>query len=176
MRIMLIIPIIVSIFGIGTLLISFISDLSEDEPISIDKQNSRITSISMEKLRADANNSGSKTSSYSKNNEWISSFEENKNQDFFYPVTEVSINMPLDKVYRTVAVYNIETEQLEPYQHFCVSQVINKFGVNHSVKESQDKIKFYIYTQSDKKAKRIIEELKYYDIKSILKTRIKEEG
>ena len=174
MRIMIVVPIFITILGMGTLLVSFLSDLSEDEPISL-TENSNITSILSLDDKLKEEEKDIKSSAYADSNKWIASFEDYKKKDFFYPVTEVSINMPLDKVYKTITVYYIETEQLEPYQNFCVSQVINKFRVNYTMKEAKEKIKFFIYTQNNQTAEKIIEQLKFYDIKAVLKKRIQEE-
>jgi hypothetical protein len=165
-------PILIFIFGMGAFLTSFIGDINRDEIVvtSYEKSkevlNSSLTSFdSNETFIRDVNES-----------KWIEPFYEMKKENFHYPVSDVSINMPLDKVYVKVKIYVLKTEYLEPYQNFCVNQVLNKFhGVSHKLIDNGDRIKFNIKSRQKKVIEGIIQELNSYDIRTELSNYIKEE-
>jgi len=61
----------------------------------------------------------------------------------------------------------LETEFLEPYQNFCVNQVLEKFPtVRYKIIENNDKIKFKIYSQNKKSLEQFKKELNISDIKA----------
>jgi hypothetical protein len=169
-------PILIFAFGMGAFLTSFVGDINKNESIATSYKESReVLETSLSSL--DEVNQTSFQSLNEKNStNWIEPFHEMKMENYHYPVTDVSINMPLDKIYRRVKIYVLDTEYLEPYQNFCVNQVLNKFrGVSHKLIDDGDRIKFIIKSRRKKAIDGIIKELKYYDIKTALSDYIKEE-
>jgi len=154
-------PILIFAFGMGAFLTTFVGDVtSEDEAILIDSR-SEIFFTKEEVLKKE----GSENTVLENRNRWFYQFQESKVADYHYPVTEVSIHLPLNKPDNRKK-YTLTTEYLEPYQNFCVNQVLNKLkNTRYKVIEAGDKIKFKINSIDKKNIEKIMEEFKYYDIK-----------
>jgi|GEM_PF-2265166 len=168
-------PILIFAFGMGAFLTSFVGDINKNETVSTTYENSReVLNSSLSSF--DTTQNIKNTQNELNDSKWVEPFHTMKMDNYHYPVTDVSINMPLDKIYRRVKIYVLDTEYLEPYQNFCVNQVLNKFrGVSHKLIDDGNRIKFIIKSRRKKVINGIIKELKYYDIKTALSDYIKEE-
>ena len=155
-------PILIFAFGMGAFLTTFVGDVnSEDGTILVDNKND-VFFTKEEALKKD--NPNSETNDSENRTKWLYQFQESKITDYHYPVTEVSIHLPLEKPDNRKR-YRLTTEYLEPYQNFCVNQVLNKLhNTRYKLIETGEKIKFKIETTDKRNVKYIINEFKYYDI------------
>ena len=151
-------PILIFAFGMGAFLTTFLDDINSDLPTE--------NLITKQEALNQIENINSPIDSYTKDSGWIDKFQKNINHDYYYPVTEVSVKIPL-KGKSGINYYILETEFLEPYQNFCVNQVLEKFpAVRYRIIENNDKIKFKIYSQNKKSLKLFRKELNISDIKA----------
>ena len=155
-------PILIFAFGMGAFLTTFVGDVnSEDGTILIDSRTKTFFTKEEVLKRANSNN---ETVNSENRNRWLYRFQESRVSNYHYPATEVSIHLPLDKPDNRKR-YTLTTEYLEPYQNFCVNQVLNKLNnIRYKVIENGNKIKFKIDSTDKNNIKKIIEEFKYYDI------------
>jgi len=153
-------PILIFAFGMGAFLTTFLDDINQDF-----SKKDLVTKQTILKA-SKPENVLSTYSASSENKSWIDKFKKNLVNNYYYPVTEVSIKIPLKGVSK-IKYYILETEFLEPYQNFCVNQVLEKFPtVRYKIIENNDKIKFKIYSQNKKSLEQFKKELNISDIKA----------
>jgi len=155
-------PILIFAFGMGAFLTTFVGDVnSEDGTILTDSKNdiffTKEEALKKESLNSESVDSENRT-------KWLYQFQESKVANYHYPATEVSIHLPLEKPDHRKR-YKLTTEYLEPYQNFCVNQVLNKLtNIRYKLIETGDKIKFKIESTDNRNIDAIVKEFKYYDI------------
>jgi hypothetical protein len=157
-------PILVFAFAIGTFFITFFSSVNVelDEPLDVELLTHE-EFLQMERELAKREEVANKG-----RDSWLDVFQESHIKDHDYPAKEVSIHMPLYKPAKMKG-HTLSTEYLEPYHNFCVNQVLKKVRrVRYKVVEKGDKIKFIITTPSKDSIQKIIKELNFYDIRSIV--------
>lgn len=166
-------PILIFAFGMGAFLTTFVGDISEEdkqflESSCYDNVEGDNLLTKEEILKLSANKYLDENSDNDKN-KWFHKFQESRKNTYHYPVTEVSIHLPLDKPDNR-KIYSITTEYLEPYQNFCVNQVLKKNrSIRYKIIESGDRLRFKINSTDKKTINALIEELKFYDIKTTFK-------
>jgi len=155
-------PILIFAFGMGAFLTTFVGDVnSEDKNILMKNKDDNLFTKEEALKKA---NSNIEVANSEKRDRWLYQFQESKVTNYYYPATEVSIHLPLHKK-SNIKTYSLTTEYLEPYQNFCVNQVLNKLPhTRYKVIETDNKIKFKIITTDRKNISMIKQEFKYYDI------------
>jgi hypothetical protein len=164
-------PILIFAFGMGAFLTTFVGDISSEDSFNPSEivggsQNIGEPIFSKESI---LNVKNSQSVEKDESEDWLNSFQKDLSTDFHYPVTEVSIKLPLNnKVEKNT--FTLSTEYLEPYQNFCVNQILNKEkNIRYKLIESGDKIRFIIDSSNKKTIDSLEKELQYYDIKTVLK-------
>ena len=156
-------PVLIFAIGMGVFLTNYLININDVEvaPSDIDREEKIYTRNEL--LQTPKN---TKTES---NSSWLEHFQKSWVKDYHYPVVEVSIKLPLSKK-SEIHYFTLETEYLEPYQNFCVNQVLNKFhNVNYKMVESGDKIKFRIFSTNRDILETLQKELENFEIETILK-------
>ena len=162
-------PILIFAFGMGAFLTTFVGDVNGEDSSNIEITENSTFFTKEDALKKDLENS--KNIEKSKRKEWLHKFQESKVYEYHYPVTEVSIRLPLNKPDNR-KIYSLTTEYLEPYQNFCINQILNKTkNVRYKIVENGNKIKFKISSVNKNNIDFILKEFKYYDIKSITNNR-----
>jgi hypothetical protein len=158
-------PILVLAFGMGTFLTTFVGDVSSENEIETSSKKVFLTKT--EALKIEQEERERADISLKKDDNWLQSFQDSKVEEYHYPVKEVSIHLPVYQP-KKEKVFSISTEYLEPYQNFCVNQVLNKTKqIRYKIVEKGDKIKFHITSPSKQSIDFVKNELKLYDIRSI---------
>ncbi len=152
-------PILIFAFGMGVFLTTFVGDVSsEEEYSSLDSEEIYFTKNSVlrdKKINTDRGESES-------NRSWLDEFQTTHLTDYHYPVTEVSIKIDKPSYKK---FHSITTEYLEPYQNFCVNQVLNRVSnIRYSITEKDDKIRFKIDSINKASIDQIRKEFKEYEI------------
>ncbi len=99
------------------------------------------------------------------------SIDANTGNDDFLPVTEVLIKTSLVKdIKKTIKIYKIETNSLDPYQIFCLQEELNRFGVKYTFKKNKNQIRLYVISTNLKKLKKLVDVLKRYNIIATIKS------
>ncbi len=157
-------PIIIFAFGMGVFLSTFVGDISQDFNNTRINESNILTKNDL--FSSLDNNKSSDVSNFDKKQSWSEQLQSYNKTDYHYPVTEVTMKIAIAiEKNVTAPTYSISTGYLEPYQNFCVNQVLNDLkGIKYRVVESGDKIKFIIDSQNKLTLDKIATELKYHDI------------
>jgi hypothetical protein len=161
----IIFPILIFAFGLGTFITTFVEDVSSESDMELPDRTllTREEAMSIERNMAKIREETEREERH-----WMAEFQESMEKDYHYPVKEVSIHLPLYKPEKR-KVYTLSTEYLEPYQNFCVNQVLNKVkNIRYKVIENGDRIKFNINSTSKKTVEDMIKEFEYYDIRAVV--------
>lgn len=105
---------------------------------------------------------------------WFNKLGKDKKDDFYYPVTEISIELDLDQNvdfnYRNrVRNFKLTTQPLNDYHYFCLKQVLEQSRVKHKLERYNNDVAVILYSQDAKVLDTIVKELNIYDIKSSVK-------
>ena len=105
---------------------------------------------------------------------WFNKLGKDKKEDFYYPVTEISIELNLDQNvdsnYRNrVRNFKLITQPLNDYHYFCLKQVLDQSRVKHKLERYNNDVAVILYSQDAKVLETIVKELNIYDIKSSVK-------
>lgn len=102
---------------------------------------------------------------------WLNSLDKDKEDDFYYPVTEITIDLDLDqnvdnKFRNRVRNFKLVTQTLNEHHYFCLKQVLEQSRVKHKLERFDNEIAVILYSNSPKALETIVKELNIYDIKS----------
>lgn len=105
---------------------------------------------------------------------WFNKLGKDKKDDFYYPVTEISIKLHLDQNvdsnYRNrVRNFKLITQPLNDYHYFCLKQVLDQSRVKHKLERYNNDVAVILYSEDVKVLETIVKELNIYDIKSSVK-------
>ncbi len=105
---------------------------------------------------------------------WLHKFEKDKSDDFYYPVTEITIDLNLDqnvdkKFRNRVRHFRLVTQPLSDYHYFCLKQVLDQSRVKHKIERFNNDVAVILYSQDYKALRSIVNELNKYDIASSVK-------
>ena len=105
---------------------------------------------------------------------WLSKLDKDKEDDFYYPVTEISIDLKLDqnvdsKYRNRIRNFKLVTQPLNDYHYFCLKQVLDQSRVKHKIERFNNDVAVILYSKSLTALETIVKELNIYDIKSSVK-------
>lgn len=105
---------------------------------------------------------------------WLGRLDKDKQEDYYFPVTEISINLDLeqdvDSKYRNRSRYfKLITQSLNNYHYFCLKQVLDQSRIKHKIERYNNDIAVILYSQNGKVLNSIVKELNKYDIQSSVK-------
>lgn len=114
--------------------------------------------------QSDANQTADKTV-------WFDKLDKDKREDFYYPVTEISIKLSLDenvdKKFRSHRKqFKLVTQSLDEHHYFCLKQVLEQSRVKHKLERFDNEIAVILYSNSEPALETIVKELDIYNIKS----------
>jgi len=95
---------------------------------------------------------------------WIERFSEHEDEGYFYPVTEIFVEVDLKDPPKTTTIYQLKAGELDPYQLFCLKEVLKKEKVKYLFEHKKDDMKLIIYSKNLKQLKNIVKKLKNYAI------------
>lgn len=104
--------------------------------------------------------------------DWRQSMQKsNEADDFYYPVTEIRIDLHLyqdvDEKFRTrVRHFKLKTQKLNSYHYFCLKQVLDQSHTHHKLEAYQNEIGVILYSNDSKELQVIVDDLAKYGIKS----------
>lgn len=104
---------------------------------------------------------------------WLTSLSKDQDQDSYYPVTEISIDLNLlesvdQKFKHRVRYFKLQTQKLNDYHFFCLQQVLEQSHINHKIERFQDEIGVILYSNNQTTLNKIVKELKKYGINSAM--------
>ena len=97
---------------------------------------------------------------------WLESFSHSETQGYFYPVTEISIELNLKNPNKIKNSYILKTGKLDEYQLFCLKQVLKQHRINYKLQEIKGDAEVVIYSTKRPKLNQIVKALKPYKIQS----------
>lgn len=101
---------------------------------------------------------------------WIERFSEQEDEGYFYPVTEIFIEVDLKDQPKKTTFYQLNAGNLDPYQLFCLKEVLKQYQVKYMFEQNRDDMKLIIYSQDLSQLNNILKTLKNYAINaSIIK-------
>lgn len=101
---------------------------------------------------------------------WIERFSEQEDEGYFYPVTEIFIEVDLKDPPKKTTLYQLKAGNLDPYQLFCLKEVLKQYKVKYMFEQKRDDMKLIIHSQNLSQLKNIVKTLKNYAINaSIIK-------
>lgn len=155
------------IYGLGAVISALVFIFIVAFLIDINRSTVTLDPLQKPKQLSDSNHTGQFAP-------WLSKLGIDKKDDFYYPVTEISIDLDLDQSvdskYRNRARYfKLVTQPLNDYHYFCLKQVLDQSRVKHKIERFNNDVAVILYSQSLTALKTIVKELNIYDIKSSVK-------
>lgn len=95
---------------------------------------------------------------------WIERFSERENQGYFYPVTEIFVEVDLKEPPKKTTIYQLRAGDLDPYQIFCLKEVLKQYQVKYMFEQNKDETKLVIHSKNLDQLKSIVKSLKNYAI------------
>jgi hypothetical protein len=95
---------------------------------------------------------------------WIERFSEHENQGYFYPVTEIFVEVDLKEPPKKTTIYQLKAGDLDPYQIFCLKEVLKQYQVKYMFEQNKNDIKLLIYSKNLNQLNSIVKSLKNYAI------------
>jgi hypothetical protein len=160
-------PILIFAFTLGAFFITFFNSVKveENKPVEVEL----LTHEEFLQMERDLARKKELAQQEKKRVGWLESFQESHIKDHDYPAKEVSIHLQLYKP-APEKLFTLSTEYLEPYHNFCVNQVLKKTkNVRYKIIEKDDMIKFIMKSPNRPILEKLIQELKFYDIRAVLK-------
>ena len=101
---------------------------------------------------------------------WIERFSEHEDEGYFYPVTEIFVEVDLKDPPKKTTIYQLKAGELDPYQLFCLKEVLKQEKVKYMFEQKKEDLKLVIYSKNLSELKSIVAKLKNYAINaSIIK-------
>jgi len=101
---------------------------------------------------------------------WIQRFSEHENEGYFYPVTEIFVEVDLKEPPSKTEIYQLKAGDLDPYQLFCLKEVLKQYQLKYMFEQKKDEMKLVIYSENLPQLMNIVKTLKNYAINaSIIK-------
>ncbi len=101
---------------------------------------------------------------------WIERFSKHESQGYFYPVTEIFVEVDLKDPPKKRRVYQLKAGDLDPYQLFCLKEVLKQYKIKYMFEQKKQDTKLIIYSENLSQLKNIVKTLKNYAINaSIIK-------
>ena len=101
---------------------------------------------------------------------WIERFSKHENQGYYYPVTEIFVQVDLKETPKKTKIYELKAGDLDPYQIFCLKEVLKQYRLKYMFEQKKDRVKLIIYSENLNQLKNIVKTLKNYAINaSIIK-------
>jgi hypothetical protein len=95
---------------------------------------------------------------------WIERFSEHEDEGYFYPVTEIFVEVDLKEPPKKTTIYQLKAGELDPYQLYCLKEVLHQYKTKYMFEQSKDDMKLIIYSQNVNQLKNIVKTLKNYAI------------
>ena len=95
---------------------------------------------------------------------WIERFSEHENQGYFYPVTEIFVEVDLKEPPKKTTTYQLKAGDLDPYQIFCLKEVLKHYQVKYMFEQKKEDMKLIIYSENLTQLEKIMKTLKNYAI------------
>jgi len=101
---------------------------------------------------------------------WIERFSDQEQEGYFYPVTEIFVEVDLKDPPKKTTIYQLKAGDLDPYQLFCLKEVLKQDSVKYMFEQKKEEMKLVIYSKNLKQLENIVKKLKNYAINaSIIK-------
>ena len=101
---------------------------------------------------------------------WIERFSEHAEEGYFYPVTEIFVEVDLKEPPKTTTIYQLRAGELDPYQLFCLKEVLKQYKTKYMFEQKKENMKLIIYSENLLQLENIMKTLKNYAINaSIIK-------
>ncbi len=95
---------------------------------------------------------------------WIERFSEHENEGFFYPVTEIFVQLDLKEPPEKTSIYQLQAGDLDPYQLFCLKEVLAQYKITYKFEQNKNDMKLVIYSKNLSQLQNIVKTLKDYAI------------
>jgi len=95
---------------------------------------------------------------------WLEQFSKTQLQDYSYPVTEILVQVDLNKKLIIKTIYKLSAKDLDPYQVFCLKEELKQHKLRSYLKKERYNIELLIYSQDKKRLTSLVQSLKNYNI------------
>ncbi len=95
---------------------------------------------------------------------WIERFSKHEQEGYFYPVTEIFVEVDLKDPPKKTTIYQLKAGDLDPYQLYCLKEVLHQYKTKYMFEQQRDDMKLVIYSQNVKQLENIVKTLKNYAI------------
>jgi len=95
---------------------------------------------------------------------WIERFSKHEDQGYYYPVTEIFVQVDLKETPKKTKIYELKAGDLDPYQIFCLKEVLKQYRLKYMFEQKKDRVKLIIYSENLNQLKNIVKTLKNYAI------------
>jgi len=104
---------------------------------------------------------------------WIERFSQHQDEGFFYPVTEIFVEVDLKEEKKKTKIYQLKAGDLDPYQLYCLKEVLHQYKTKYKFEQEKDDMKLIIYSQNLNQLKNIVKTLKNYAINAQIITLVR---
>jgi hypothetical protein len=99
---------------------------------------------------------------------WLDNFSTTKKLSYFYPVTEILVQVGLgSNVIKKIAkdqIYELSAPDVDPYQLFCLTEELRQNRLRHYLKKDKNGVELLIYSQNKSRLNTLVQSLKNYNI------------
>ncbi len=95
---------------------------------------------------------------------WIERLSEHEDEGYFYPVTEIVVEVDLKEPPKKTTIYQLKAGELDPYQLFCLKEVLKQYKVKYMFEQNEEETKLIVYSENLSQLKNIVKTLKNYAI------------
>ncbi|MDF1881530.1 hypothetical protein JHD50_09490 [Sulfurimonas sp. MAG313] len=100
---------------------------------------------------------------------WIERFSEHEDEGYFYPVSEIYVEVDLKDPPKKTMIYQLKAGDLDSYQLFCLKEVLKQYKVKYLFEQKKEDMKLIIYSEDISQLKNIVKTLKNYAINARIK-------
>lgn len=95
---------------------------------------------------------------------WLSHFSKSEKLGYFYPVTEVYVQVDLSEKIVPKTTYKLSASLLDPYQLFCLKEELKNHNLPYYFKKDTYGVELLIFSQDINRLNSLVNVLKNYQI------------
>ena len=95
---------------------------------------------------------------------WLNHFSQAQRLGYFYPVTEILVQVDLNEKIKIKTIYKLSASLLDPYQLFCLKEELKQHKLRYYLKKDRRGVELLIYSKDKKRLDSLVQSLKNYNI------------
>jgi hypothetical protein len=96
--------------------------------------------------------------------QWLAQLSEHEKEGFYYPVTEIFVEVDLEDPRKKAKMYQLRAGELDPYQLYCLKEILKQYETRYLFEQKDKEMKLRVYSENLPQLKKIVKTLKNYAI------------